>query len=145
MRSFLFIPLLLLSSCIEDSFEKRIQKGPVRWDEVTQKKGPPLLTYPTPIKDRIHEYEGESFQVNGDKVRYYQRRAQGAEQNLPYWIHRWKDDVYHFTTVEQKTQGHTPPDLYYINYSNNERFVYKPISSKVTKVIFKLTTDTEPL
>ncbi len=130
--------IVLFSVGCTASFKEKVEKGPISWEEVKGKKGVPKSSYETPAQQKVHEYGVESFQVKGKQVNYYYRNPENKEQTLQYWMDRWKNDIYHFMRMERDKKAHSPEILYYVNYDNNERFLYNSSSHEVIRVMYKL-------
>lgn len=125
--------------CIKKtSFREDFQKGPLEFKNVIAKKGAPKSSYQTPEKQMIYHYDEEFFQVVDGEVSYYYRKPKDNEETLQYWMNRWQNDVYESTEVGKNSDSHIPSTLYYVNYDNNERFIYNSASREVLQVIYKL-------
>ena len=119
------------------------KKDPFLEQSFRQKEGAAQSIQKTPTNQEIHKYPNdESFQIEGDQVTYYYRNPTAQEESLQYWLNRWRNDVYHFTSVEEdKHSTDIPPSLSYINYDNNERFIYDQAVQKVVRVSYELDTE----
>lgn len=140
---FLGFLLICLFGCLGTGLNDKIQKGPLSQRELQIEKGTPQSVQETPTGHKIHQYpDGESFQIKEGRVTYYYRNPTTQEESLQYWLNRWKDDVYHFTSVEEgKSLTDVPSNLHYINYDNNERFIYSQAVQKVVRVNYELDTE----
>ena len=125
-----------------------MQQGPISSDELKQQRGTPQSIQQTPEGQSIYQYSDsrEVFQVNQNgQVTYYYRNPTRQEEFLQYWLNRWKDTKYHFTEVigDGRRGTDISGSLYYINYDNNERFVYDQAIRRVIRVIYELETADE--
>ena len=134
---------ICLFGCLENKFDDKAQKGPMSRKELQTERGTAQSIQQTPTNQEIHKYPNdESFQVEGDEVTYYYRKPTAPEESLQYWLNRWGNDVYHFTSVEEGNHlTDILPNLYYVNYDNNERFIYDRSIQKVVRVIYELDTE----
>ena len=133
----------VVSGCGDGNFNSKMQHGPLSQRELESEKGEPSSNYQTPEKQKIHQYPNESFQLDGEQVTYYYRQPSEEEESLAYWMERWSSDIYHLTTIEASNTNDLPPNLHYVNYDNNERFIYHQATQQVTQVIFQLTTKSQ--
>lgn len=143
MYRWIFLGFLLICGCLKTGLDDKTQKGPLSQRELQIEKGTPQSVQETPTGQEIHQYpDNESFQVKEGQVTYYYRNPTAQEESLQYWLNRWENDVYHFTSVEEnKYLTNIPPNLNYINYDNNERFTYSQAVQKVVRVYYELDTE----
>lgn len=134
--------MLCICGCvIETNFQNDV---PTSRQALEEQRGRPTRTYQTPSGKDVYEYENkERFQMDNDgQVTHHYRDPEGAEVELQYWLNRWKNQVYHFTPLEENASTLKTP-LHYINYDNGESIVYDPSIHKVIRVIQEIDEKTE--
>ena len=139
--------LMLLSislfGCLGKNLDDKIQKGPLSQKELQTERGVAQSVQQIPTGQEIHQYsDNESFQINGEgQVTHHFRNPTDQEASLQYWLNRWQNNTYYPTPVGGSDYIDTLKSLYYINYDNNERFIYDASIQKVTRVIYELDID----
>ena len=141
--------LIVLSICLVGCWEKdsihRFRKGRLSQKQLEAIRGVAQNVQQTPTDQEVHQYpNNESFQINNaGQVTYSYRNPTTEEESLQYWLNRWQNDEYHPTPVGGSDHIDTPRSFYYINYDNNERFVYDKGVKKVIRVIYEMDIDDE--